>query len=83
LVNDNFSLLNSQRTGRAKNSLKSRTLRLPGALYKTNACQEQGLVLKNVGLVVVEPGKRATDVEEGFARSEFEPISLIHKFSLP
>jgi hypothetical protein len=36
-------------------------------------CQEQGLVLKNVGLVVVEPGKRATDVEEGFARSEFEP----------
>jgi hypothetical protein len=41
------------------------------------------LVLKNVGLVVVEPGKRATDVEEGFARSEFEPLSLIDKFSLP
>jgi hypothetical protein len=26
------------------------------------------LVLKNVGSVVVEPGKRATDVEEGFLR---------------
>jgi hypothetical protein len=24
------------------------------------------LVVKNVGSVVVEPGKRATDVEEGF-----------------
>jgi hypothetical protein len=24
------------------------------------------VVLKNVGSVVVEPGKRATDVEEGF-----------------
>ena len=75
----NFSL--SHKTGRAKNLWSTR--RLPGALYKTNACQEQGLVLKNVGLVVVEPGKRATDVEEGFARSEFEPLSLIDKFSLP
>ena len=36
-----------------------------GRPYKMNTCQEQGLILRNVGSVVVEPGKRATDVEEG------------------
>jgi len=37
-----------------------------GDPYKTKTCQEQGLVLKNAGSVVVEPGKGARDVEEGF-----------------
>jgi hypothetical protein len=48
-----------------QDSLESRTRKPPGGPYKTNTCQEQGLVLKNVGSVVVEPGKRATD-KEGF-----------------
>jgi hypothetical protein len=39
--------------------------------------QEQGLVLKNLGSVVVEPGKRATD-EEGFD-SATVPIFVVSK----
>jgi hypothetical protein len=53
----NFSL--RHRTGRAKNSLKSRTRRPPGST------KSKVWFFKNVGLVVVESDKRVADVEEG------------------